>query len=77
MVGWRFWLLLAVAAVFGFWALSSLLAVNDEPPAFSRPPSDDPSKPAPEQIREESRKAMRDILRDAEGKTEGLNDTSE
>ncbi|MDG2335837.1 MAG: hypothetical protein P8Q97_16610 [Myxococcota bacterium] len=71
MVGWRFWLLLAVAAIFGFWALSSLLAVNDEAPAFYRPESEDSSKPAPEQIREESREAMRDILRDAERETGG------
>ena len=71
MVGWRFWVLLAVAAVFGFWALSSLLAVDDEAPAFYRSAVEEHGESEPEQIGKPSRDAMRNILRDAEGDAGG------
>jgi hypothetical protein len=62
MIGWRFWVLLAVAAVFGLWATSSLVLLEDEAPVLQV----DGGAGDFEQIRPESRQALRDILREAD-----------
>jgi hypothetical protein len=67
MVGWRFWLLVAVAVGFLVWATSALMSVDDESPAFFRADVSGSAAPEAEQIRDESRAAMREILRGAEG----------
>ncbi len=62
MIGWRFWVLLAVAAGFALWATSSLILLEEETPVVQV----EGGAGDVEQIRPESRQALRDILREAE-----------
>ena len=62
MIGWRFWVLLAVAAGFALWATSSLILLDEETPVVQLEEGGSDA----EQIRPESRQALRDILREAE-----------
>jgi hypothetical protein len=65
MIGWRFWVLLAVAAGVALWATSSLMLFDGQAPRV--PAVDAEGGPGDaEQIREESRRALREILREAE-----------
>lgn len=70
MIGWRFWLLLAVALGGLLWATSSLIFLEEAPPLPSAgrllgPGGDAEGRAEPsERIREESREAMRDLLRE-------------
>jgi hypothetical protein len=83
MIGWRFWVFLAAAIGFVLWAASALVLLEDGSPSLagkltgksiSKSISKSTSQLAgpaagvdAELIREESRAAMRDILRQAEG----------
>ena len=62
MIGWRFWVLLAVAAGFALWATSSLILLEEETPVVQV----EGGAGDVEQIRPESRQALRDIRREAE-----------
>lgn len=62
MIGWRFWVLLAVAAGFALWATSSLILLDEQVPVVQV----EEGGSDVEQIRPESRQALRDILREAE-----------
>ena len=68
MIGWRFWVLLAVAIGFVLWAGSELVLLDGKPPSVL----DDSESlrtsggTDSDQIRDESREAMREILRRAE-----------
>jgi hypothetical protein len=79
MIGWRFWVFLAAAIGFVLWAASALVLLEDGSPSLAgkltgKSISKSTSQLAgpaagvdAELIREESRAAMRDILRQAEG----------
>ena len=68
MIGWRFWVLLAVAVGGVLWATSSLVLLGRGAPsstgALSALEADAGAES--ESIRKESREAMRDILRQVE-----------
>ena len=75
MIGWRFWVFLAAAIGFVLWAASALVLLEEGSPsltaALTGKSTSNLAGPAAgvdaELIREESRAAMRDILRQAEG----------
>lgn len=70
MIGWRFWVFLAAAIGFVLWAASALVLIEEGSPSLTGKltgPAAGAAGADTELIREESRAAMRDILRQAEG----------
>ena len=69
MIGWRFWVLLVAGIGFVLWAASALVLLEAGEPLSTgelAPPGRDAGADV-DLIREESREAIRDILRQAEG----------
>ncbi len=68
MIGWRFWVLLAAGIGFVLWAGSALVLHDGKLPEILAGWESPAAKSETDsgQIREESREAMRDILRRAE-----------
>ena len=67
MIGWRFWVLLAVAMGFVLWAGSELVLLDGKPPSLADSESlRAKGETDSDRIRDESREAMREILRRAE-----------
>lgn len=67
MIGWRFWVFLAAAIGFVLWAASALVLIEEGSPSLTGKLTGPAAGADTELIREESRAAMRDILRQAEG----------
>ena len=73
MIGWRFWVFLAAAIGFVLWAASALVLLEEGSPSSTGQLAGPAAGAAgmdgadADLIREESREAMRNILRQAEG----------
>ena len=70
MIGWRFWVFLAAAIGFVLWATSALVLLEEGSPSSTGQlagPAAGVDGADADLIREESREAMRNILRQTEG----------